>query len=123
MRPLLARSAALLLAAACAGCASGGTSAALGLGAAAAYVLDPLGPNWRVAETRVAPRRFRITLRERRFAIGGDGEAEALFERSAASLARARHASGYTVLAYTEGIDSTFPVAQRVARGEIRLDR
>jgi hypothetical protein len=31
--------------------------------------------------------------------------------------------AGYTVLEYSEGIESTLPVAQRVAQGVVRLER
>jgi hypothetical protein len=65
----------------------------------------------------------RISLRKKRFTSGGDGEAAQLFARRAEKLARDGGYAVYTVLEYNEGIESTLPVAQRVAQGVIELKR
>ena len=92
------------------------------LGAALYWAVDPLAPNWQVEQVALGADRVRISLRKKRFASGGDGEAEQVFERRAEQLARDGHYSGYTVMAFTEGVDSTLPLAQRVAQGVIRLN-
>ena len=93
------------------------------LGAALYWVVDPLAPNWEVEQARLGPDRVRIALRKKRFASGGDGEAEQLFARHAEELVRAGGYASYAVLEYTEGIESTLPLAQRVAQGVVRLKR
>lgn len=93
----------------------------LALGAALYLVTDPLGPNWRIEESRLAADRFRIALRRKHFASGGEGEAMQVFNRRAEQLARDHGHAGYTVLEYSEGIDSALPIAQRVSAGVIRL--
>lgn len=92
------------------------------LGAALYWAVDPLAPNWQVAHAPLGADRVRISLRKKRFASGGDGEAGQLFARRAGELARAAGYRGYTVMEYTEGVESTLPVAQRVAQGVVRLE-
>lgn len=91
------------------------------LGAAIYLVVDPLSPNWQIEESRIAEDRFRIALRRKLFASGGDGEASQVFQRRADQIALDRGYAGYTILEFTEGIESTLPVAQRVSYGVIRL--
>lgn len=93
------------------------------IGAALYWVVDPLAPNWQVAQAPLGAGQVRIALRRKRFASGGDGEAGQLFARRAAELARQGGYAGYTVMEYSEGIESTLPVAQRVAQGVVRLER
>lgn len=93
------------------------------LGAALYWAVDPLAPNWQLEQATLGADRVRISLRKKRFASGGDGEAAQLFARRAEQVARAAGYVGYTVMEYTEGIESTLPLAQRVAQGVIRLDR
>ena len=66
---------------------------------------------------------MRISLRKKRFTSGGDGEAGQLFARHAEQLARSGGYAGYSVMEYTEGVESTLPIAQRVAQGVVRLER
>jgi len=89
------------------------------LGAALYWAVDPLAPNWTLEQAQLGAERVRISLRKKRFASGGDGEAAQVFARRAEQLARAGGYAGYTVMEYTEGIESTLPLAQ----GVIRLDR
>ncbi len=93
----------------------------LALGAALYLVVDPLSPNWQIEEGRVGENGFRIALRRKLFASGGDGEAAQIFQRRAEQIARDRGHAGYTIIEFSEGIESALPVAQRVAYGVIRL--
>lgn len=93
------------------------------LGAAVYWAVDPLAPNWQVEQLPLGADRMRISLRKKRFASGGDGEAGQLFARRAEQAAYERGYAGYSVLEYSEGIESTLPLAQRVATGVIRLER
>lgn len=93
------------------------------LGAALYWAVDPLAPNWQLEQAALGADRVRISLRKKRFASGGDGEAAQLFARHAEQIARVGGYAGYTVMEYTEGIESTLPLAQRVSQGVIRLER
>lgn len=93
------------------------------LGAALYWAVDPLAPNWELEHAPLGTDRVRISLRKKRFTNGGDGEAPQVFARGAEQLVRDGGYAGYTVMEYTEGIESTLPVAQRVAQGVVRLDR
>ncbi len=85
--------------------------------------VGPLAPNWAVSQQSLSDDRVRIVLKRKRFASGGDGEAAQLFEQHAERLARERGYAGYSILQYTEGIESTLPLAQRVAEGTVLLAR
>ncbi|HVY06204.1 MAG TPA: hypothetical protein VHB46_09530 [Burkholderiales bacterium] len=87
------------------------------------YFADPMAPNWGIQSTKLAEDRYRIDLRQKRFAIGGDGEANQTFHRTAETLAEKNGYTGYTVLSYTEGIDAGPLISQRVSRGVVQLDR
>lgn len=93
------------------------------LGSAIYWAVDPLAPNWQFEQTVLGPDSVRISLKKKRFASGGDGEAAQVFARRAELLARTGGYAGYTTMEYTEGIESTLPLAQRVAQGVIRLNR
>ena len=90
-------------------------------GAAIFLIVDPLAPNWEVKEQRVAADLFRLTLRKKRFTTGGDGEAIQVFQRRAEQLMREHGYATFRVLQFTEGIESTMPIAQRVSQGTIQL--
>jgi hypothetical protein len=93
-------------------------------GAAAAtlyYVYRPLDPNWEGADLAVSHDVYRISLRMKRFHTGGDGEALQQARRYAEQLRVARGASGYTLIEFAEGIESSTPVAQRIAEAIVRL--
>lgn len=94
---------------------------AIALGAAIYFVVDPLSPNWQIEEVRISDNRFRIALRKKRFTTGGDGEAVQIFYRRAERIVRENGYAGYTVLEFGEGVESTVPIAQRVAQGVIRV--
>jgi len=93
-------------------------------GAAAAalyYVYQPLDPNWEGADLPVSHDVYRISLRMKRFHTGGDGEALQQARRYAEQLRVARGASGYTLVEFAEGIESSTPVAHRIAEAIVRL--
>ena len=85
------------------------------------WAVDPLAPNWQLAQTPLGTDRVRISLRKKRFTTGGDGEAAQLFARRAEKLKSEGGYAAYAVLEYTEGIESAVPIAQRVAQGVIEL--
>ena len=84
------------------------------------YVVDPLAPNWRIEQHDLGGHRYAFTLRKKRFAAGGDGEASQVFQRRVDALARERGYLGYDILEFTSGIESDALVAQRVARGVVQ---
>jgi len=87
----------------------------------AMFAYDPRAPNWQVRSIKLADNRWRVELRMRRWHTGGDGEAEVLFRDQARELAQKQGYRHYVILSWVQGIESTAPVAQRWARGEIEL--
>lgn len=87
------------------------------------WAVEPQAPNWQLAQAPLGEDRVRISLRKKRFTTGGDGEAGQLFARRAEKLKREGGYATYSVLEYTEGIESSVPIAQRVAQGVIELKR
>ena len=92
-------------------------------GVAIWYFADPMAPTWGVARRKLAENRYRIDLRQKRFAVNGDGEAQQVFHRAAETLAEENGYSGYTVVSYTEGLESGPLLSQRVSRGVVLLTR
>jgi hypothetical protein len=92
------------------------------VGAALFMIIDPLAPNWQIEQTRLDAGRYLIALKKKRFTTGGDGEAAQVFYRRAAQLAREQGNGNYRVVGYTEGIESSVPLAQRVAHGWVEID-
>lgn len=90
-------------------------------GAVANIVVEHLIAGWWIEEARIGENRFRIKLRRKRFTTGGDGEATQAFYRRAEQIVRENGYAGYTVIEFGEGIDSMFPVSQRVAQGIIQV--
>lgn len=84
-------------------------------------IIDPLAPNWDVETSVTGPGRFRVTLTMKRFTAGGDGEAYPVLMRAADGLRQTQGAAGYAVTEFSEGIESTVPVARRVARAVVQL--
>jgi hypothetical protein len=85
-------------------------------------IVDPLAPNWQIEESPLDGGRYRIALKKKRFTTGGDGEAVQIFYRRAAQIA-VEQGGRYRVVEYSEGIDSSVPIAQRVAQGVVELVR
>ena len=92
-------------------------------GAVVWYVADPLAPTWGIERRKLAEDRYRIDLRQKRFAVNGDGEAQQVFHRAAETLAEENGYSGYTIVSYTEGLESGPLLSQRVSRGVVLLTR
>jgi hypothetical protein len=93
------------------------------VGVAAYYVIDPLAPNWEVKINQLDETRVAIDLRKKRFSTGGDGEARAVFLRRAQEIVDDNGLAGYTVLQYSESIDSETTFARRIARGVIAVEK
>ena len=87
------------------------------------FIIDPLAPNWQIAQSQIDADRYLIAMRKKRFTTGGDGEAAQLFFRRAAQVTRESGAAGYRVLEFSEGVESSVPIAQRVANGVIEVIR
>lgn len=85
------------------------------------YVYQPLDPNWDLADIPLSHDTHRFALRMKRFTTGGEGEAWQIAKRYAEGLQVAKGASGYVVLEFTQGVDSSTPFARRVAEGLVRF--
>ncbi|NJA89142.1 hypothetical protein HCX48_07890 [Rhodocyclus tenuis] len=84
-------------------------------------VYDPLAPNWTIREQALDAQNYVLSLRAKSFRIGGDGEAAQIFRRRAQLLQREKAYSGYRILDYAEGIESSTPFTHRTAEGIIQL--
>jgi len=94
----------------------------IALGVSIYLAVDPLAPNWRIEQADLGDNRYAFALRRKRFTSGGDGEALQVFRRRVEQLARERGYASFEVLAFTEGVDSSFPVvAQRVSHGLVQF--
>ena len=85
------------------------------------YVADPMAPTWGVNLHKLSDDRYRIDLRQKKFALGGDGEAHQVFHRAAERLAEENGYAGYRILNYTESLESGPLLDQRTSRGVIQL--
>ena len=90
------------------------------LGVLVWLAVDPLAPNWEIAQYELGGRRYAFALKKKRFTTGGDGEAAQVFRRRVAEVARERGYSDYDVLEFTAGIESNVPIAQRVSHGIVQ---
>ncbi|WP_319240720.1 hypothetical protein [uncultured Propionivibrio sp.] len=93
------------------------------IGTAIYLVYDPLAPNWNIEERAVNGDTYELSLRAKSFRIGGDGEAYQILKRRASTLQQSRGYSGYRILNYSEGIESSTPMTHRVGSGTIQLVR
>ncbi len=84
-------------------------------------IIDPLAPNWQVETRTLGDRRYAVALTMKRFTTGGEGEAYQVMLRTAENLMKESSAAGYRIAVFTEGIESTVPVARRVAHGVVEL--
>jgi hypothetical protein len=84
-------------------------------------LLSPGVRTWGIESRKLGEDRYRIDLRQRRFAVGGDGEARQVFHRAAETLAQENGFAGYIVVSYREGIESGPLLGQRVSRGVVVL--
>lgn len=94
---------------------------ALALAAATVVIVDPLAPNWHIEEQDLGAGRYAFALTKKRFTTGGDGEAMPVLRRRIAEIARAKGYTGFDLVEYGEGIDSSVPVARRVCRGVVQF--
>lgn len=93
-------------------------------GVAAYYFIDPLSPNWQGELRRLSEDTYSISLRSKRYrSSGGDGEAGRVFRRNADQIVRERGFAGYTIVSFSEGIESEVLGAVRVSEGVIRMNR
>ncbi len=94
----------------------------IALGVSIYLAVDPLAPNWRIEQADLGGKRYAFALKRKRFTSGGDGEALQVFRRRVEALAREHGFASYEVLAFTEGVDSSFPIAaQRVSHGLVQF--
>ncbi len=94
------------------------------IGVAAYYFIDPLAPNWQGEMRRLSDDTYSISLRAKRFrSTGGDGESGKVFRRNADEIVRSGGFAGYSIVSYTEGIESELLGAVRVCEGVIQVSR
>lgn len=90
--------------------------------AAVLYVIyDPLAPNWTIKERPLNEDTYHLALRAKSFRTGGDGEAVQIVKRRALQLQREKGYTGYRILDYSEGIESSTPLTHRYSEGTIQL--
>ena len=85
------------------------------------WFVDPLGPNWEVAERRLSPTLVHLSLRKKRIATGGDGEPPQIVRRRATELALKAGTGGYRILEYSESTESETIGARRVTTALVLL--
>lgn len=94
------------------------------IGVAAYYFIDPLAPNWQGEMRRLSDSTYSISMRAKRFrSSGGDGESGKVFRRNADEIVRSGGYAGYSIVSYTEGIESELLGAVRVCEGVIQITR
>ncbi len=86
-------------------------------------VADPLAPNWEIEEAPLGDEHVHFSLQMKRYYAGGAGEARALFHRRAKELMRLNEFDTYTVVEYTESLDSSVLGSKRKAEGVVLLGR
>jgi hypothetical protein len=97
---------------------------AWGLYAGAAWlILDPLAPNWEIEQASFPDRYYHLSLKMKRVYSGGMGEARVVFQKRAKELMRENGFDTFTVVEYSEGLESSVIGSQRVANGVIQLAR
>ncbi len=87
------------------------------------FVIDPLAPNWEIAEASLPNDVYRLTIKAKHLRRGGDGEPMAILKRRAQQLQLEQGAVGYRILDYSENIESSAPFARRYATGSFMLQR
>lgn len=95
-----------------------------GIWVGAAYlILDPFAPNWEIQEARFPDNHVHMSLTMKRYYAGGAGEARMIFHRRAKELMRAGGYTGYEVVEYAEGLESSVIGSQRNAIGVVRFSK
>jgi len=77
--------------------------------------------NWKIEQMHLGGPRYRIEMRKNRIAVGGEGEAMPLFVGRAESIVARHGGSGYRIISFAEGLDSTLPLPQRMAQGVVEI--
>lgn len=99
----------------------------LAVGAAAIgliyVVYDPLAPNWSLEEKALNADTYTLSMRAKSFRTGGDGEAMMILKRRALKLQREKGFTGYRILDYSEGVESSTPFTHRFSEATIQLVR
>jgi len=85
------------------------------------WFVDPLGPNWEVAERRMSPTLVHLSLRKKRITTGGDGEPTQIVRRRATELAIQAGFGGYQILEYSESTESEMIGARRITTALVKL--
>ena len=93
------------------------------LGAGLFIDIDPIAPNWRVEQFDLGNGRYAIAMTKRRFTTGGDGESPQIFRRRVDQIQREQGFASHEVIEFSEGIESNWPIAQRVSRGVVQFVR
>ncbi|TCV87443.1 hypothetical protein [Sulfurirhabdus autotrophica] len=79
---------------------------------------------WRTDSEQLNKETFRITVRKNTFPYNnGEGEAAIIFKRRAEDITYEHECNSYTTLSYTESLDSTSLVNQRIYEGVIRCNK
>lgn len=92
-----------------------------GVGAIAYYVVDPLSPNWDIQEARLPDDKVVLSLKMKRYYVGGAGEAREVFQRRARELTQSGGYTDFVILGYSESLDSNAIGSRRTAEGAIAL--
>ena len=92
-----------------------------GVAAIAYYVVDPYAPNWEIQEARFPGDKVMLSMKMKRYYVGGAGEARDAFQHHAKELVRQGGYRRYEILEYSEGMDSNAIGSQRTAEGVLVL--
>jgi hypothetical protein len=90
---------------------------------AAWLILDPLAPNWEIQAARFPENHMHFSLTMKRFYAVGAGEARVVLHRRAKEIMRASGFTGYEVVEYAEGMESSMLGSQRTAEGVVRFTK
>ena len=85
--------------------------------------IDPYAANWEIEQASFPNRCYHLSLKMKRLYSGGAGEARVVFQQRAKEIMQQNGFDAYTVVEYTEGLDSSVLGSQRVAQGVIQLTR
>lgn len=86
-------------------------------------ILDPMAPNWEIEQANFPEQHYHLSLKMKRVYTGGAGEARVVFHQRAKELMRENGYDTYSVVEYSEGLESSIVGSQRVASGVIQLAR
>lgn len=79
---------------------------------------------WQVEDHLIAPDTYRLTVKQGKFKVGGQGEAKQFFQRRAEDIVAVQGCTGYTTLEYSESLSADIlSISQRVTEGVIRCER